>query len=165
MAAALTDSGCQSPGALALDRWQRLSLFEIDDQDAEMPFSRSLALEMDWSPEFVQLAINEYKRFILLSSLYEDMVPSMDVDTVWHMHLLYTRSYQRMCREALDRDFLHHEPGRGGAEEAAEFEQLYLVTLSRYAELFGPPPVEVWGKFSISILSVAARNSDMLPAC
>lgn len=103
---------------------------------------------MDWDEKFVGLAISEYKRFTLLCTLYpEQTVPSTHVDTVWHMHLLYTRNYQKYCREALGQEFLHHQPASGDEDEAAEFKELYSETLDRYKLHFGvQPPKEIWGE-------------------
>jgi hypothetical protein len=126
--------------------WNRICSFELDDVDAEKPFSAVLAEEMDWDAPFTQLAISEYKRFMLLVSIFDDrMVPSIDVDTVWHLHLLYTRSYQKFCRGALGLPFVHHEPAKGNSGENAEYKQLYRETLARYRELFGKPPEIIWG--------------------
>lgn len=120
-------------------RWQRIESFEL-------PITDALASEMDWDLAFIQIASMEYKKFVFLSSLYPDrMVPSIHVDTVWHMHLLYTRSYQNFCRNALQVEFLHHEPSSGGSEEESKYKSLYLNTLIVYEEFFGSPPVAIWG--------------------
>ncbi len=130
------------------ERWEKIKSFQIDDSTAEEPFSFVLREEMQWEEGFAILAIQEYKKFMLLSSLYPSlMTPSVHVDTVWHLHLLYTRSYQRFCAEALDCKFLHHEPSKGGEDEEGYFKGLYQDTLAKYDELFGePPPTEIWGK-------------------
>src|SRR5579883_1698060 len=86
--------------------WERIESFEMDDSNAARPFSSVLAEEMEWDEEFTELAITEYKKFMLLANFFpEEMVPSIDVDTVWHLHLLYTRSYQEFCQQALGRTF------------------------------------------------------------
>lgn len=133
---------------LTAERWARIESFTLDQPGVPLPFSKCLAHEMGWDAAFVELAILEYKRFTLLCTLYpEQTVPSTHVDTVWHMHLLYTRNYQKYCREALGQDFLHHQPAGGDEEEAAEFKELYLTTLERYRRLFGEPaPKEIWGE-------------------
>ncbi|MBX9877523.1 MAG: glycine-rich domain-containing protein-like [Candidatus Obscuribacterales bacterium] len=127
--------------------WERIQSFEIDDPTAEEPFSAVLREEMDWDNNFIALAIEEYKRFMLLTKLYPDrMVPSVHVDTVWHLHLLYTRNYHLFCKNALSSDFVHHEPSKGGNEEDSFFAGLYDDTLSRYQDVFARiPPEEIWG--------------------
>lgn len=137
---------------LVLERWQRVLNFRFDDETAQVPFSEALAKEMDWSVEFRDLAIREYRKFLLLCSIYPGlMVPSIDVDTVWHWHLLYTRSYQRFCREALGQDFLHHEPSRGGPEEESLYADMYEESLKKYKMHFGQPPAEIWGPKALEL--------------
>jgi hypothetical protein len=130
------------------ERWQRARDFLIDDHTAAEPFSQALMQEMGWDDEFTRLAILEYKKFMVLSSLFpnENMTPSLHIDTVWHMHLMYTRSYKRFCREALDCNFVHHEPSTGGEAEAAMHKGSYSGTLDRYIDVFDmEPPQSFWG--------------------
>jgi hypothetical protein len=129
-------------------RWRRVEAFAMDDPTAAEPLSFTLWQEMQWTEEFSALAILEYKRFMLLCSIFPDgnMTPSVHVDTVWHLHLLYTRSYQRFCQETLDCAFFHHEPSKGGEQEEALHQDAYSDTLAAYVDTFGmEPPVEIWG--------------------
>ncbi len=73
------------------------------------------------------------------------MSPSEEVDTVWHEHLTYTRSYwEEFCGRVL-RQTLHHEPTRGGPAEAEKFRDWYGRTLASYERFFGtPPPPDLW---------------------
>src|SRR5262249_47420226 len=67
------------------------------------------------------------------------------VDAAWHLHLTYTRSYwQRLCGGVLGRP-LHHDPSRGGPDEAARHRHMYSRTLAAYREAFGQePPADIW---------------------
>ncbi len=144
-----TDSPAQLAVNLAIaQRWQKILSFELDDLQADEPFSFVLREEMQWDEDFTILALQEYKRFMLLSSLFPSlMTPSVHVDTVWHLHLLYTRSYHRFCKEALDCEFIHHEPSKGGEQQESYFKGLFKGTLEKYEEVFGEaPPVEIWGR-------------------
>lgn len=101
---------------------------------------------MEWEPEFVETAIVEYKKFIFLSSLYPNrLTPSIHVDTVWHLHILYTKLYHRFCEQSLGVPYVHHNPSTGGLAQEAAFKGCYAETLSRYREFFGEPPVAIWG--------------------
>ena len=73
------------------------------------------------------------------------VTPSEAVDQVWHLHLVYTKSYwQGLCRDVLGRD-LHHEPTRGGNEESGKFTGWYEKTLESYQRIFAEPaPAEIW---------------------
>jgi hypothetical protein len=128
------------------DLWQRIQAFEPDDPADEYPFSARLARGNHWSLEEALGAIEEYKRFIYLICVSPlPLTPSEAVDQVWHLHLLYTRSYWTdLCEGVLGRA-MHHEPTKGGREQRLKFEEQYAQTLSLYADEFGSePPVAFW---------------------
>lgn len=126
--------------------WSRIEAFEIDDPCAELPFSLRLSRMMNWDSEFASRAVDEYKRFMFLCCVSEQMVsPSLVVDEVWHLHLQYTRSYRvNFCEQVLGR-FVDHNPSTGGAEEEEKFSRLYGDTLRAYYRCFGMPARDVWG--------------------
>jgi hypothetical protein len=40
-------------------------------------------------------AIGEYRRFLYLTQIAaHDLTPSKAIDSIWHLHLLYTQSYR-----------------------------------------------------------------------
>lgn len=128
----------------------KLESFELDDptspSPSSLPFTSRLAREYGWTHAQAARAIREYKRFIFLAMVAGHPVsPSEAIDHVWHLHLLYTRSYwQRMCRDLLGRD-LHHEPTRGGHAESAKFDDWYARTLASYRQWHGEePPADLW---------------------
>src|SRR5579883_3518658 len=74
---------CINAPADIAQQWELVRSFEMDDAGARSPFSVVLAEEMEWDSAFTALAILEYKKFMLLTSIFaERMVPSIDVDTV-----------------------------------------------------------------------------------
>src|SRR5262249_50433300 len=102
------------------DLWQCIQDFPIDDPGDAFSFSARLAHENGWSGATAAAAIEEYRKFIYLIGVSDSpLTPSEAVDQVWHLHLLYTRSYwTEFCGGVLCRP-LHHEPTRGGAGHAA----------------------------------------------
>jgi hypothetical protein len=119
--------------------------FRIDKQGAPYPFSMRLADEQDWSIEFAQQAIEEYKRFIFLAAVCDHPVtPSFVVDEVWHTHLIFTRSYWEELGDVVGK-LIHHDPGQGEPGDETVFANQYLKTLESYRKHFGEPPVAVWG--------------------
>ena len=61
----------------------------------------------------------------------------MEVDQVWHQHLVYTASYRRMCRMIGGANcFLDHHPTRGGDSEQMKFEAQYRRTLILLSNCF-----------------------------
>src|SRR5262245_30978323 len=129
-----------------MDLWQRIQAFDIDSSDAGFPFSARLARENGWSREEALAAIEEYKKFIYLVCVSPSpLTPSEAVDQVWHLHLVYTRSYWKdFCDGVLGRP-VHHEPTMGGMDQALLFAGQYAQTRLLYETEFGiGPSVTYW---------------------
>ena len=126
--------------------WIRLEAFGFDEPGTTLTFARRLARENGWTHAFAENVITEYRRFVFLAmEAGHPVSPSEEVDQAWHLHLTYTQSYwQRLCGEVLGRR-LHHNPTKGGADEAAKFDGQYRRTLESYRRLFGEePPAAIW---------------------
>lgn len=125
--------------------WKRLQDFDLDG-DAAFSFTRRLARDNAWSPQFSMRVVEEYKKFLFLAvESGHPVSPSDEVDQAWHLHLCYTRSYwDELCAQVLERS-LHHGPTRGGAQENAKFNDWYARTLDSYRAHFGcEPPSDIW---------------------
>lgn len=85
----------------------------------------------------------EYKRYLILRSLYQDVLSfpmSKPVDGMWHAHILHTRDYEKFERAVGCR--LHHNPCVSD-EELLELEAPYIEnTMRMYKEVFGEEPDE-----------------------
>ncbi|MES2594516.1 MAG: hypothetical protein V4662_04230 [Verrucomicrobiota bacterium] len=126
--------------------WSRLQAFELDVTGDALTFTRRLARENDWSEAFARQVVEEYRRFLYLTMRAgHPVTPSDEVDQVWHLHLVYTRSYwDELCAQVLKRP-LHHGPTRGGGAEDAKYHHWYAKTLESYAREFGhEPPADIW---------------------
>jgi hypothetical protein len=125
--------------------YARLAAFTFDDPAADRPFTARLAEENGWTAEFTARAIEEYRRFIYLAvTSCHSVVPSEVVDKVWHLHLIYTRSYwDGLCRGVLGMP-LHHHPSPGGPSANEEGRRNYRATLATYLREFGTPPPAIW---------------------
>ncbi len=126
--------------------WQRIQEFSLDAQNASFPFSKKLAKEENWSSEFTQRAIEEYKKFVYLCCISPNGAsPSEIVDKVWHMHLIYTQNYwEDFCPNVLKMN-LHHHPSNGGIEEKYKLRNWFSETLENYKEIFQQEaPDEIW---------------------
>ena len=64
-----------------------------------------------WCPEQVFRAIRRYKTFLFVTYLHPEilLVPTEEVDRVWHCHILHTRKYRQDC-QLLFGYFIDHEP-------------------------------------------------------
>lgn len=119
---------------------------QIVPHGTEADFTSRLSAEYGWSSPRAERVYGEYLRFLALASTSSSMVvPSDDIDRVWHLHLLHTRHYwQVLCPTILETD-LHHEPSLGSAEDAGRHRNAYLETLRRYEATFGQtPPLAIW---------------------
>ena len=131
--------------SMEIDLWSRIDGYALDMVDAALPFSARLARDNNWSVNFAKRAIEEYKKFVFLAmTAGHPVTPSDEVDQVWHLHLLYTRSYWEDFNRILGRP-LHHGPTLGGADEGRKFHTWYENTLCSYSKVFAvAPPVDIW---------------------
>lgn len=99
----------------------------MDDQEGE-----------GWSLAQCDFAIEEYKRFLQIVLEFGNAVPNKIMDTVWHYHILDTRSYQSACT-AIFGDFIHHYPyfGMNGEEDNNNLLASFEQTKQHYLLLFG----------------------------
>ncbi|KXJ55806.1 MAG: hypothetical protein AXW15_07535 [Neptuniibacter sp. Phe_28] len=94
-------------------------------------------------------AEREYRRFLSLKCWYpgESLVPSKEVDKIWHAHILDTRAYREDC-DAMFGHFMDHYPYFGiyGEEDYQMLVDAFATTKELYQEHFGswpyPDPTE-----------------------
>jgi uncharacterized protein (TIGR04222 family) len=127
--------------------WEKIKAFQIDDTPhAVLDFQARLARENGWSLAFAGRVIDEYRRFLFLClRAGHQVTPSEEVDQVWHLHLVYTRSYwERLCGDVFGKT-IHHHPTIGGMAEGDKFRNSYQKTLESYERFFGEsPPEDIW---------------------
>lgn len=126
--------------------WKKIQEFTFDDPAVSFSFSDRLARENGWSKAYTVRVVEEYKRFLFLCCVSQQGVtPSDPVDQAWHLHLTYTQSYWiDLCRNTLERE-IHHNPTKGGRQEAEKFNGFYTTSHSVYQEKFGEePPPDIW---------------------
>ncbi|KAJ3374521.1 hypothetical protein GGF31_007299 [Allomyces arbusculus] len=102
---------------------------------------RSAALPAD-----VDLALREYRRFLILKVMHRDehailLSPSPVVDTVWHAHMLDTRAYLAMNDQLPF--FVHHDPRGAYDEDAANRARRLDNTRACYRARWGDMPAAV----------------------
>ncbi|MDJ0660941.1 MAG: hypothetical protein QNJ42_15850 [Crocosphaera sp.] len=130
-----------------LELYRKIQSFSLDKITADFPYSQRLASENNWSFDYTQRVIEEYKKFTFLAVIASGKVtPSKIIDEAWHLHLLYTHSYwNEFCPHILGYS-LHHNPSDGTGEENQKYEHQYQETVKLYQEYFGClPPQDIWG--------------------
>lgn len=142
--------------------WTQLAAFDLNDPEASFSFTDRLARENGWSIEFSLRCVEEYKRFIFLICITDySLTPSDQVDQVWHLHLLYTRSYwDEMC-EGILKMKIHHGPTKGGEVQRDLFNDLYTKAKQRYSEVFlEEPPLDIWPKNEVRFSEISFQRTN-----
>ncbi len=99
--------------------------------------------EYEWTKEKTYCIQREYRRFLILCSLDEEIVPPVDIDKFWHLHILDTEKYEEDC-EYIFGHFMHHSPDYS-TEEDGKMEDDFKVTLALYRTTFKQePPKNIW---------------------
>ena len=84
-----------------------------------------------WALEQAFRAIGRYKTFLFVSYLYPEvlLVPTPEIDRVWHVHILHTRQYRKDCEMLFGR-FIDHEPGSElwGESHQQNFDEAFAQT-------------------------------------
>lgn len=127
------------------DVYRRIQSYALDDPSQEMGFVWHLMRLTSWSRECCLRAVEEYKKFVFLAAVADhSVVPSDQVDQVWHLHLLDSQAYwEDFCPNVLGLK-LHHRPARGGSQERESMHRQYRATIDRYRQFFGEPPLDLW---------------------
>lgn len=125
-------------GFIARDQAEK-SIAELDLSMVKMKLMDRNEGE-DWDIRKVNDIEIRYKRFLLLYATVSEysIVPTPDIDTMWHYHILDTQAYAKDCDKIFG-EFLHHFPyfGLRGPRDAADLEQAFNATRSLYEEMFG----------------------------
>lgn len=102
----------------------------IQQEDFDFLITR-LMKEKKWSYSEAQEACQYYKNFLILNYAYGNnckIPPSMDIDEVWHMHILFTQKYKEFCQKYFGR-FLHHN--LEDENSILDFEELFESTTQK----------------------------------
>jgi hypothetical protein len=111
-------------------------------QRIDLSLFRTKLLNPRWGrpiPEpVVDHAIGDYRRFLFLMRKYEGepLSPTLDIDIVWHEHILDTKPYFRDTASIFGY-YVHHEPGRTPGARSPELESSFKRTYELYQQEFG----------------------------
>lgn len=118
-----------------------LNVSRLDFKRLKHKYTESSEAEMtavEWDA-----AEQEYRRFLTLKRFYPSvaLVPSKQVDAVWHAHILDTRAYREDCHLVFGR-FIDHYPYFGiyGEDDYQELKNAFAHTVALYEKHFGTYP-------------------------
>lgn len=77
-----------------------------------------------WTQQEALLSADQYKNFLFLKKKYGNkysLPPSIDIDEIWHNHILNTKKYAEDCNIIFG-EYLHHTPHHGENEEISQQE-------------------------------------------
>ena len=100
----------------------------------------------NWSLNKAETLEVWYRRFLYLSSIYNDkvIVPSKDIDVFWHTHILDTQKYMLDCENLFGR-YIHHFPyfGMRGEKDRNHLKKSFYETEELFLLHFSESPVSV----------------------
>ena len=91
-----------------------------------------------WSIQKVTRAIEQYRRFLFLHHRHPtaELVPTPEIDQVWHTHILDTVKYRQDCHWLFDR-FIDHYPYLGlGTDGKSALETKFSQTQTLFQQCF-----------------------------
>ncbi|OZI67962.1 glycine-rich domain-containing protein [Bordetella genomosp. 1] len=97
-----------------------------------------------WERGLAEQATEVYKNWLWLirkySETYPVLPPSVEIDEIWHHHILDTYKYAEDCK-AIFGQFFHHYPyfGLRGEADLANLNSAFELTKSLYEQEFGEP--------------------------
>lgn len=122
---------------------QKIDLADIKRQIDELdltPIANNMVVKQGWLRSEVDDACRLYRNFLYLQCKYpeETIVPSEDVDEVWHNHILDTNKYQKDCQNLFG-EFLHHYPyfGIDGKSTLIDLSNAFDTTQKLHFAEFG----------------------------
>lgn len=97
-----------------------------------------------WSEETVWRVEPTYRQFLFLTGIVGNsasIVPTVEIDQMWHTHILDTQKYAVDC-ETMFGHFLHHFPylGMRGKEDRLALHSSFEETGELFARYFGAKP-------------------------
>ena len=95
------------------------------------------------SAESIDEHVHLYKQFMFFQGMNSNQrcgMYSIEVDEIWHQHILYTKDYEQFCHEVFGR-FIHHTPCNVMDTSPAAMEE-YSKWVANLHEVFEGPPLK-----------------------
>ena len=94
-----------------------------------------------WPADLAKTACQLYKDFLWLNYCYpnKQLVPTKDIDEVWHQHILHTKEYIYDCQQIFGRYFHHRPANPQNEDEIEQLGKLFAETKQLYQKTYGRP--------------------------
>ena len=103
------------------------------------PVKFKLIKEKGWDVKRASLVEKQYKAFLFLMGTKHDhmFVPTLDIDEMWHTHILDTQKYMADCVEYFG-EYIHHYPylGMKDGEDEVRAQKLFAATCAMISDAF-----------------------------
>ena len=138
--------------------WEAIRRFSFDETIEEYGFETRLAYENKWTHHVTKQAIEEYKKFMFLASISNQMVsPSEIVDRVWHQHLIFSKSYERLCQIAGRK--IEHIPSTHNPHNHSVFNTAKEHTATLYESYFGQQDPHFWDNHYLDATQLTTKDT------
>lgn len=91
-----------------------------------------------WSCQKAQILVVQYRHYMYLRAKYYTnhmLPPSLQIDEIWHNHILHTRKYIEFCN-CIFGEYLHHNPSNQHTT-SLKIENAFHDTQNLYFKEFG----------------------------
>jgi len=111
--------------------------------------SKDPLLCRQWTALEVEIAVQYYKNFLFLNkkylSEYPVLPPPLEVDEIWHHHILDTRAYTQDCNKIFGYYF-HHYPyfGTRGPADRENLDIAFELVQTLHHQEFGYYMTKIW---------------------
>lgn len=91
-----------------------------------------------WTKKQTTRALLRYMMFLFLLHLYpnQNIIPTVEIDRVWHHHILDTQKYAEDCQMLFGR-FIHHFPYAGLENDTSNWQASFDNTQKLFKQYFG----------------------------
>lgn len=123
---------------LALSTKHLIFLQKLKQLDLSAIAYKLMHSEEGWTKQKTTQALLRYMMFLFILNLYpnQNLVPTVEIDRVWHHHILDTQKYAQDCEELFGR-FIHHSPYTGLGNDASNWQASFSETQKLFKQYFG----------------------------
>jgi len=139
--------------------WEKLKKLDLSQIACKL-------MHYGWPRQKIARSLMRYLMFLTLVYLYPNtvLVPTQEIDRVWHCHILHTRKYRQDC-EMLFGYFIDHEPetNRKQGEGYSGLTSAFAQTRSLFEHHFGEGTLDDLNRFEAQNVEGFKRVEALSP--